>query len=35
MPVRFIAVDKIPRNDIAKVERGRLAALAKATVTAS
>jgi acyl-coenzyme A synthetase/AMP-(fatty) acid ligase len=29
IPVRFVAVDKIPRNDMAKIERGRLAELAK------
>jgi acyl-coenzyme A synthetase/AMP-(fatty) acid ligase len=29
VPVRFIAVEKIPRNDMAKIERGKLAVLAK------
>jgi acyl-coenzyme A synthetase/AMP-(fatty) acid ligase len=31
-PVRFIAVKKIPRNDMAKIERGKLAELAKANL---
>jgi acyl-coenzyme A synthetase/AMP-(fatty) acid ligase len=30
VPVRFIAVEKIPRNDMAKVERGKLMQLAAA-----
>jgi acyl-coenzyme A synthetase/AMP-(fatty) acid ligase len=30
VPVRFIAVEKIPRNDMAKIERGKLAELGKA-----
>jgi acyl-CoA synthetase (AMP-forming)/AMP-acid ligase II len=30
VPVRFISVERIPRNDMAKIERGRLAELAKA-----
>ncbi len=30
IPVRFLAVDKIPRNDMAKIERSKLADLAKA-----
>jgi len=30
VPVRYIVVDKIPRNDMAKIERGRLLGLAKA-----
>lgn len=30
VPVRFITVERIPRNDMAKIERGRLAELAKA-----
>jgi acyl-CoA synthetase (AMP-forming)/AMP-acid ligase II len=30
VPVRFIVVERIPRNDMAKIERGRLAELAKA-----
>ena len=34
VPVRFIAVEKIPRNDMAKIERGRLAALAEANAPA-
>jgi acyl-coenzyme A synthetase/AMP-(fatty) acid ligase len=29
VPVRFIAVEKIPRNDMAKIERGKLAELVK------
>lgn len=29
IPLRFIAVEKIPRNDMAKIERGKLAELAK------
>jgi acyl-coenzyme A synthetase/AMP-(fatty) acid ligase len=29
VPVRFIAVEKIPRNDMAKIERGKLAELAR------
>jgi len=31
VPVRFIAVENIPRNDMAKIERGRLQELVKAT----
>jgi acyl-coenzyme A synthetase/AMP-(fatty) acid ligase len=31
-PVRFVAVERIPRNDMAKIERGRLMELAKVTV---
>jgi acyl-coenzyme A synthetase/AMP-(fatty) acid ligase len=30
-PVRFVAVERIPRNDMAKIERGRLMELAKVT----
>jgi fatty-acyl-CoA synthase len=30
IPVRFIAVEKIPRNDMAKIERGKLLELANA-----
>jgi acyl-coenzyme A synthetase/AMP-(fatty) acid ligase len=30
-PVRFVAVEGIPRNDMAKIERGRLMELAKVT----
>jgi len=30
-PVRFVAVERIPRNDMAKIERGRLVELVKAT----
>jgi acyl-coenzyme A synthetase/AMP-(fatty) acid ligase len=30
VPVRFIAVEKIPRNDMAKIERGKLMQLASA-----
>jgi acyl-coenzyme A synthetase/AMP-(fatty) acid ligase len=33
VPVRFVAVDRIPRNDMAKIERGRLRELVKATLT--
>jgi acyl-coenzyme A synthetase/AMP-(fatty) acid ligase len=33
-PVRFVAVERIPRNDMAKIERGRLMELAKATAVA-
>jgi acyl-coenzyme A synthetase/AMP-(fatty) acid ligase len=33
-PVRFIAVEKIPRNDMAKIERGKLAELAKTKAAA-
>jgi acyl-coenzyme A synthetase/AMP-(fatty) acid ligase len=33
IPLRFIAVEKIPRNDMAKIERGKLAELAKPLVT--
>jgi fatty-acyl-CoA synthase len=32
IPVRFIAVERIPRNDMAKIERGRLMELVRATV---
>jgi acyl-coenzyme A synthetase/AMP-(fatty) acid ligase len=32
IPVRFIAVEKIPRNDMAKIERGKLAQLVKANL---
>jgi acyl-coenzyme A synthetase/AMP-(fatty) acid ligase len=31
IPVRFVAVEQIPRNDMAKIERGRLLELAKVT----
>ena len=31
IPVRFVAVKRIPRNDMAKIERGRLLELAKVT----
>jgi len=31
-PVRFITVERIPRNDMAKIERGRLVELVKAAV---
>jgi acyl-coenzyme A synthetase/AMP-(fatty) acid ligase len=33
VPVRFIAVEKIPRNDMAKIERGKLAELVKANLS--
>jgi acyl-coenzyme A synthetase/AMP-(fatty) acid ligase len=33
IPVRFTAADKIPRNDMAKIERGKLAELAKAATS--
>jgi acyl-CoA synthetase (AMP-forming)/AMP-acid ligase II len=32
VPVRYLAVDKIPRNDMAKIERGKLAGLVKANL---
>jgi acyl-coenzyme A synthetase/AMP-(fatty) acid ligase len=32
VPVRFIKVERIPRNDMAKIERGRLMELVRATV---
>lgn len=32
VPVRFIAVEKIPRNDMAKIERGKLAHLVKSNL---
>ena len=35
IPVRFVAVERIPRNDMAKIERGRLMELLKATVARS
>jgi acyl-coenzyme A synthetase/AMP-(fatty) acid ligase len=31
IPVRFLAVEKIPRNDMAKIDRGKLAEVAKAS----
>jgi acyl-coenzyme A synthetase/AMP-(fatty) acid ligase len=33
VPVRYIVVEKIPRNDMAKIERGRLLGLAKANLS--
>ena len=33
VPVRFIAVERVPRNDMAKIERGKLRELLKAKMT--